>query len=149
MSSSNRVHKCSRLSGKSEVFHSACIVFWLKTPIPPNEMDDVIRADLPRARENPVLHDLVKRHTLHGLCGALYPNAPCMNDGVCTETVSTQPSQRDTNRQKWVSIVSKKVKRGWRSQSSLTSKVLIVSKLLQVLMTTLILMCFVIMRKKR
>ena len=40
-------------------------------------------------------------------------------------TVPTKPSQRDTNRQRWASIVSKKIIRGWRSQSSLTSKVLL------------------------
>ena len=87
------------------------------------EMDDVIRAELPHAHEDPVLHDLVKPHMLHGpcACGALNPNVPCMKDGGVHKTVPTQPSERDTNRERWVSIVSKVMKR-WRSQSSPTSK---------------------------
>ena len=97
-------------------------LFWLKTPIHPNEMDDVIRAELPHAHEDPVLHDLVKQHTLHGPCGALNPNAPCMKDGVCTKRCPTFTTGR---KQRWVSIVLKKVARGWRSQSSLTTKVLL------------------------
>ena len=51
-------------------------------------MDDVIRAELLYAYEDPVLHDLVKRHTLHGPCGALNTNASCMKDGVCTKQYS-------------------------------------------------------------
>ena len=60
-------------------------VFWLNTPIHPNEMDDVIRAELPHTHEDPVLHDSIKWHVLHGLCGDLNPNPPCMKDGVGTK----------------------------------------------------------------
>ena len=62
----------------------ACVVL-VEDTNSSNKMDDVIRAELPHAHEDPVLHDLVKRHILHGACGALYPNTPCMKDGVCTK----------------------------------------------------------------
>ena len=47
----------------------------------------VIRVEIPHAHEDPVLHDLIKRHMLHGSCGNLNPNAPCkkLKDGVCTK----------------------------------------------------------------
>ena len=60
----------------------ACIVL-VEDTNSSNEMDDVIRAELPHAHEDPVLHDLVKRHMLHGPCGALNPNAPCMKQKFC------------------------------------------------------------------
>ena len=65
-------------------------LFWLKTPISPAEIDDVICAELPHAEDDPVLHDLVKRHMIHGPCGALNPNAPCMKDGRCTKQYPRQ-----------------------------------------------------------
>ena len=60
-------------------------LFRLKTPIiiHPNEMDDVIRAELRHAHENPVLHDTIKWHMLHGPCGDLNPNASSMKVRVC------------------------------------------------------------------
>ena len=64
-------------------------VFWLNTPIHPNEMDGVIRAELPHTHEDPVLHDSIKWHVLHGPCCDLNPNPPCMKDGAQNSTQET------------------------------------------------------------
>ena len=55
-----------------------------------DEMEDVIRADLPHAHEDPVLvlHDLIKWHILNGPCHRVWhpqPKCTVMKDVVCTK----------------------------------------------------------------
>jgi hypothetical protein len=52
----------------------------LKTP---DDYDRVISAEIPDKTKYPVLHDLVVKHMLHGPCGVLKINCPCMIDGQC------------------------------------------------------------------
>ncbi|XP_062179629.1 uncharacterized protein LOC133884291 [Phragmites australis] len=49
----------------------------------PDDYDKVISAEIPDKDKYPVLHDLVIKHMLHGPCGALNKNCPCMIDGQC------------------------------------------------------------------
>ncbi|KAL6615116.1 hypothetical protein ACP70R_037386 [Stipagrostis hirtigluma subsp. patula] len=49
----------------------------------PDAYDKVISAEIPDKDKYPVLHDLVINHMLHGPCGALNKNCPCMVDGEC------------------------------------------------------------------
>lgn len=63
------------------------ILTWLKkgSHIVPDNIDRIISAEIPSATEEPELHNLVKTNMVHGPCGPLRPNAPCMSDGVCTK----------------------------------------------------------------
>ncbi|KAF1858643.1 hypothetical protein Lal_00044676 [Lupinus albus] len=47
------------------------------------EYDAIVRAEIPYYEEEPQLHHVVLKHMVHGPCGILNPNAPCMKDGSC------------------------------------------------------------------
>jgi hypothetical protein len=49
----------------------------------PNDYDKYISAELPDQKKYPELHRLVCKHMMHGLCGVLNRNCPCMVDGNC------------------------------------------------------------------
>ncbi|KAL6873859.1 hypothetical protein ACP4OV_013941 [Aristida adscensionis] len=49
----------------------------------PDGYDKVISAEIPDKDKYPVLHSLVIKHMLHGPCGALNRNCPCMVEGEC------------------------------------------------------------------
>ncbi|XP_027151874.1 uncharacterized protein LOC113751927 [Coffea eugenioides] len=44
----------------------------------PKSYDRVVCAELPDASRHPYLHELVVKHMMHGPCGAMNPNCPCM-----------------------------------------------------------------------
>lgn len=58
---------------------------WLQNKIRANEIDSVISAELPSVTEDPELHELVKKHMMHGPCGRLNESSPCMKSGRCTK----------------------------------------------------------------
>ena len=70
-------------------------LIWLKNQIQPTMVDDVVRAKLPGTEVDPVLHNLVKRHMVHGPCGVLNRNSPCMKNGRCTKGFP-KPLLKDT-----------------------------------------------------
>ena len=107
-------------------------LFWLKTPIHPNEMYDVICAELPHAHEDPVLPSSwglwrpQPKCAMHERRGGGRGKMEVKEE--FGKTIPTQPSQLGTQTDRdGVSNVSKKVTRGWRSQSSLTSSFLLLS----------------------
>ena len=69
--------------------HAHIIVFLkphakLRTP---DQVDSLMSSEFPDPEDNPDypdLLDLIKRFMVHGPCGNLTPNAPCMKDGKCT-----------------------------------------------------------------
>lgn len=63
----------------------AHILIWLQDKIRPNDVDNLISAELPDPAGDPVLHDIIKTHMIHGPCGPLNNNSPCMQDGHCTK----------------------------------------------------------------
>ena len=51
------------------------------------DIDELISAEIPDPAEDPELYDLVRRHMMHGPCGADDPNCPCMNkEGKCSKS---------------------------------------------------------------
>lgn len=49
----------------------------------PYAYDHVIRAEIPNKNMEPQLFDAVLRHMIHGPCGALGRQSPCMQNGKC------------------------------------------------------------------
>lgn len=68
----------------------AHILVWLKEKIPPNRIDEVISAELPDQETDPELFETIIRNMIHGPCGSLNPNSPCMKDGRCTKRYPRQ-----------------------------------------------------------
>jgi hypothetical protein len=64
------------------------MLFWfaeeskLRTP---EDVDSVVRAEIPDPATEPDLYELVKAHMIHGPCGDLHPECVCMKDGVCSK----------------------------------------------------------------
>ena len=60
-------------------------LIWLKQKLRPDQIDDVISAEVPDKNTDPQLYSIVTKHMIHGICGPLNPNAPFMKDGRCSE----------------------------------------------------------------
>ena len=51
----------------------------------PPQIDTIISAQLPDPQTQSPLFDLVSKFMIHGPCGGLNPQAPCMKDNKCTK----------------------------------------------------------------
>ena len=49
----------------------------------PEIVNSIISAEWPDPNTHPHLFETVKKFMVHGLCGPLNPNSPCMRDGKC------------------------------------------------------------------
>lgn len=63
------------------------ILIWLEERIRPEQMDDIISAELPDPALDPILYDIVTSTMIHGPCGHHNPDSPCMDEvkGTCTK----------------------------------------------------------------
>ena len=63
----------------------AHILIWLFNKIASNDIDDVISAEIPDVDVDRDLHDILVKNMIHGPCGELNENSPCMDRGRCTK----------------------------------------------------------------
>ncbi|XP_024874095.1 uncharacterized protein LOC112456045, partial [Temnothorax curvispinosus] len=63
----------------------AHILIWLLDKIIPDKIDEVILAEIPDVQNDPGLFEVVTKNNIHGPCGAINNNSPCMKDRKCTK----------------------------------------------------------------
>ncbi|XP_055308584.1 uncharacterized protein LOC129572604, partial [Sitodiplosis mosellana] len=63
----------------------AHILIWFEDKLKPDQIDNIISAEIPDPSIDKVLHDIVCKHMIHGPCGSLNKSSPCMKDGFCTK----------------------------------------------------------------
>jgi hypothetical protein len=68
----------------------AHILIWLVDKLRPNQVDRFICAEIPNASLDPELFHIVTSHMIHGPCGTLNPQSPCMKEGKCTKRYPRQ-----------------------------------------------------------
>ncbi|XP_061385228.1 uncharacterized protein LOC133320601 [Danaus plexippus] len=84
------------LTARYEVFHvldrvakrglpHVHLLLWLTEKLRPNQIDEVISAEIPNPESDRKLYDTVTKNMIHGPCGALNPSSPCMKEGKCTK----------------------------------------------------------------
>ena len=63
----------------------AHILVWLVEKINPDQIDQVISSEIPDINTDPDLFAVVTKNMIHGPCGSLNSNSPCLSDGKCTK----------------------------------------------------------------
>ena len=64
------------------------ILIWLKKPykcLSANDIDSIISAEIPNKNSDPLLYQIVNQFMIHGPCGQLNQNSPCMRGGKCSK----------------------------------------------------------------
>ncbi len=63
----------------------AHILIWLVEKVTPDQIDQIISAEILNVDIDQDLFDVVTKNMIHGPCGLLNNNSPCMSDGKCTK----------------------------------------------------------------
>lgn len=63
----------------------AHILIWLIRKITPDQIDSIISAEIPDQTSDYLLFDVITKNMIHGPCGELNLNSPCMIDGKCSK----------------------------------------------------------------
>ena len=68
----------------------AHILIWLTNGLKPSQLDDIISAEIPDPVVDKKLHDIVMRNMVHGSCGPLNWQSPCMKEKKCSKMYPRQ-----------------------------------------------------------
>jgi len=81
---------------KRELPHAHILIFFIEDykPHTVKDIDRMINAELPNSETNKLAHKTVARCTMHGPCGAAFPNAPCMEEGKCKKNMHASSNPR-------------------------------------------------------
>ncbi|GFU17680.1 helitron_like_N domain-containing protein [Trichonephila clavipes] len=63
----------------------AHILVWLINKITPDQIDQIISAEIPGKDIDPNLSDVVTKNMIHRPCDAFNNNSSCISDGKCTK----------------------------------------------------------------
>ena len=68
------------------------LLLWLiaEHRITPDKIDNVICAEILNPTVDPELHQIVMSNMVHGPCGSINPQSPCMQDGHCSKKYPKQ-----------------------------------------------------------
>jgi PIF1-like helicase/Helitron helicase-like domain at N-terminus len=66
------------------------LLLWLKEKLHSTQVDSIISAELPDPKKDPVLFKIIESNMIHGPCGSLNRESPCMSDGHCTKRYPRQ-----------------------------------------------------------
>ncbi|XP_046965797.1 uncharacterized protein LOC124534146 [Vanessa cardui] len=61
------------------------ILLWLKEKLRPDQIDNIINAEIPDPNNDQSLHDIIVTNMIHGPCGPENPQCSCMKEGRCTK----------------------------------------------------------------
>lgn len=90
----------------------AHILIWLKERFDVNKIDQIISAEIPNKVTDPKLFDTITKSMMHGPCGNINPNSPCMENGKwkMQEKISKTIDSRNTYIRRWIPVLQKKSK---------------------------------------
>ena len=91
----------------------------------PLDIDNLISAEIPDEVVSPELYNIVKKTMVHGPCGILNPNSPCMKDNQCSKdypksfnektalAVNGYPLYRRRDNGRTITVGSKQIDNRW------------------------------------
>ncbi len=81
---------------KRGLSHAHIFIFFAEDSKPHTveHVDNMISVEFPNLEINMLAHKTVARCMMHGPCGAMFPNAPCMENGKCKKKIHASSNPR-------------------------------------------------------